>query len=144
MYGVYGHIWRDLQIPRVCYENHLCTPAGKSWSVPLLSHSDMCSFLNSAGINIIHFFGDSYMRHIFVAFVLALTNNYKNASLLVANEHCEYKNQFSEAIIRENGKVLCRNITVMSSTGCSGKVHLISHHFSHQGSYFGKLRNRQN
>ena len=81
----------------------------------------MCNLLESRNIKQMHFFGDSYMRHIYIATAVALSNNYKDVALREVDESCRYGNQFSEA---SN----CRRIIRPSITTCDGRVLLHLHY----------------
>ena len=113
--------WTNKGDPSLCFENYVCTPSGKSFDVPFVKGDEMCSFLVLNNIKNIHFYGDSYMRHVYVATSLFLTNNYKNASLSKDDAHCKYGNQFSE-------EMSCREIVAPSVVSCDGIVQLFLHY----------------
>ena len=113
--------WTNIHLPSHCFEDHICTPSGKSFDLPLIKHFEMCNFLVSQNIKHMHFFGDSYMRHLYVATSLALTNNYENATLSEDDAHCKYGNQFSE-------EILCREKILHSLVACNGRVQLSLHY----------------
>lgn len=82
--------------PTLCFEHHVCTPSGMSFDLPFVTSDDMCSLLVSNNVKHLHFYGDSYMRHMYVATSIMLIKNYKDASHSSVNSHCEYGNQFAE------------------------------------------------
>ena len=119
----YSHVanWTNKGDPSLCFENHVCTPSGKSFDLPFVKNNEMCSFLVSNNIKHLHFYGDSYMRHVYVATSLFLTNNFKDASLVKDDAHCKYGNQFSE-------EASCRAIVAPSVVSCNGTVQLSLHY----------------
>ena len=113
--------WTDIGQPSLCFEHHLCTPLGKAYDLPHVSGNEMCSLLASKSVKNLHFFGDSYMRHMYVAAALVMTNNYKDASLTEDDEHCKYGRQFSE-------EPSCRAIVRPTVDACNGSVTLFLHY----------------
>lgn len=109
--------WINKGDPSLCIENHVCTPSGKSFDLPFVKSDEMCSFLVSNNIKHINFYGDSYMRHIYIATSLFLTNNFKNATLSNEDIHCNYGNQFSLDTI-------CKSNILPTVVTCNGNVYL--------------------
>ena len=114
--------------PDYCNRTHLCTKSFKTWRSDLKASKrttwnskNACDMILSKGINTITFFGDSYMRHMYLAVLLTLSNNYRNAGLSKPNKKCEYANQFDE---KE-----CRLILKLSSNVCSSQLKLIYNGF---------------
>ena len=60
-----SHNWTNVRDPSLCYEHHVCTSSGKTYDLPFVDGSKMRSLLSSKNITHIHFYGDSYMRHIY-------------------------------------------------------------------------------
>ena len=80
----------------------------------------MCSLLVSNNVKHVHFYGDSYMRHMYVATSIMLTKNYNDASHSSENSHCKYGNQFSE-------EASCRATVRPTIASCNGNVQLALH-----------------
>ena len=120
--STYEGAWIDADID-FCNKTYLCTKSFKTWQylnsteITPWNNTTGCENLLSKGFNTIKFFGDSYMRHIYIAMLLTLSNNYRDAALSKPNEKCEYANQFDE---KE-----CRSILKLSSTVCDSKLRLI-------------------
>ena len=115
--------WIDADID-YCNKTYLCTKSLKTWQSDYPNSTQIipwnntagCDIILSRGINRVMFFGDSYMRHIYIAMLLTLSNNYRNAALSRPIENCEYSKQFDE---KE-----CRSILKLSSTVCNSKLRL--------------------
>ena len=115
----YSHLanWILKGDPSLCVEKHLCTPSGKSFDLPIVESEEFCSFLASHKVKQINFFGDSYMRHIYIATAMFLTNNYKDASSNKDEPFCKYGHQFTAPKCRE---IIANPIT----SSCNGTVKL--------------------
>ena len=121
--SAYEGTWVDADID-YCKKTYLCTKSFKTWQSDQTStliipwnNTTGCDIILSRGINRLMFFGDSYMRHIYIAMLLTLSNNYRNAGLSRPNENCEYSKQFDE---KE-----CRSMLKLSSTVCNSKLRLM-------------------
>ena len=91
--------WKLAEFPEVCAEKHLCTPSGLTWpSHEEWNYHRSCKLFSHANISKIMFWGDSYMRHIFMATVLMFSENYKNGALLQKTDRkFYYWRQFDSA-----------------------------------------------
>jgi len=75
-----------------------------------------CELLKEKGISKIEFKGDSFIRHLFVAFALILKDDYETGALKIKIPECFGNGQFEEKKCR---KLLSRNIAV-----CENEVQL--------------------
>ena len=72
---------------RECKELHLCNSDNRTYylkdrTVPFFNNESACAMLEREGIKKIFFVGDSYMRQIFQSFVITLTGDYEEGSVL--------------------------------------------------------------
>ena len=125
--NVFSGDWEIEVDQNLCVEKYLCTIAFRRWvpSNPKLQKlyfgSDVCTLLKSKNISTILFEGDSYMRHLFQAFVITATGNYKDGTLTPHSpSNCEYDFQFSEK--------MCSTTRVQDPAEiCGGQLSV--HHF---------------
>jgi hypothetical protein len=92
-------VWAiDRENPALCHERHLCTPSYRRWltNSPLYFEKDACGVLTKKGIKRICMTGDSYMRHMYQAFIMTVTGNYRDSPLIRSDKTCEYHMLFSE------------------------------------------------
>lgn len=86
-----------------------------------ISHDDLledgCDMLVQGGVKHILFVGDSYMRHVYVAFMLSLKHNYQDGALNTPHDmKCDFEGQFEEKV--------CRLQLMFRSALCNGLVHI--------------------
>jgi hypothetical protein len=82
----------------LCHERHICTPSHRRWSInsTLFFENDACDVLTKKGIKRIWMMGDSYMRHIYIAFLMTVSGNYHDDPLIRSDKTCEYRMLFNE------------------------------------------------
>ena len=112
----------DRNNPALCYERHVCTPSYRRWSInsALYFENEACQILSKKGIKRIWMMGDSYMRHIYIAFIMTVTGNYRDGPLIRSDKTCEYHMQFNEkrcsSTMLQGEKSICDDqITLFSS-----------------------------
>ena len=94
-----------------------CTPTQLRWQRWQPAPGSACSLLDAAGISVLHFVGDSFARHAYVALLLQLSDNPSSGALLPEhNATCRGEGQFSE---RE-----CRSQLARDTLTCGGSVRL--------------------
>ena len=100
------------------------------WKLPAYyDSSSACDALANTNKKEIIFAGDSFMRHVFEAFILILTGNYNHGA--ISTEECEGEGQFS---LKD-----CRRSMPDSINVCSNRIKLSTiSTISQQCSYFGQ------
>ena len=100
-----------------CASDVTCTPTQLRWQRWQPAPGSACSLLDAAGISVLHFVGDSFARHAYVALLLQLSDNPSSGALLPEhNATCRVEGQFSE---RE-----CRGQLARDTLTCGGSVRL--------------------
>ena len=89
--------WQLADYPETCAESYLCSPSGLTWPVHEKWNSHRsCMLFAHANITKLMFWGDSYIRHIFMAAVLMISDNYKNGALYNKDDRkFFYRRQFA-------------------------------------------------
>lgn len=96
-------VWSRSENPELeCRELHLCThlnetfylegAEGNNEKSPFFDNKKGCALLEKEGIHKIYFAGDSYMRHIYQAFMITLSGDYEQGSVPAhIREHVKYQ-----------------------------------------------------
>ena len=112
--------------PTACTPDHAsasqfwrqCSPTLFRWAgeVDGQARAARCDSLFAAGVHRVLFIGDSFARHTYVAFVLALSNNYVDGALVDGagreNPECRLHGQFSSKACR---KLIATSVRVCNS-----------------------------
>jgi hypothetical protein len=85
------------------------------WVLDDRDHStkDECALLRDKGISAIAFCGDSYIRHVYIAFLTRLSRNSRDAALLHGEARCESTEQYRSK---------CKKSIRRSEAVCNGDV----------------------
>lgn len=112
----------DSNNPALCHERHICTPSYRRWSInsTVYFEDDACDILTRRGIKRIWMMGDSYMRHMYIAFIMTITGNYRDGPLIRSDKTCDYHMLFNEkrcsSTMLQKVKSVCDGqITLLSS-----------------------------
>lgn len=122
---------------QTCSDFHFCTPSGYTWRNSETSitynKASACAALIDKGYSMLSFVGDSYIRHIFQAFIILLTDDYDTGILVdksrVPHEmfsdcgNCHGHNQFNSYCSNSCANTwlfVCENKILLDSTIFSG------------------------
>lgn len=91
--------WK-LASKQFCDKNHICTNEYLTWhsNPPLVIYDGItaCKLFADRGITEVYTYGDSFIRHIYAAMLLLLTDNYETGCLSKPEVKCLGKQQFNE------------------------------------------------
>jgi hypothetical protein len=101
----YGGDWLRASSPDVCEASTVCVNdksfGNITWqpgnsNFDFFNNQTACDKLKHLKYNKIYFVGDSFVRHLYQAFLLLFTGNYDYGSLNAPNKHCKGDMQFTE------------------------------------------------